>query len=66
MNKKIIGAIIALIIIIIAGYTFFYAPYQENILSEQYNENLQNASNIEKEIVTTTEKFNNQNNKHHK
>ena len=59
MNKKIIGAIIALIII--AGYTFFYAPYQENILSEQYNENLQNASNIEKEIVTTTEKFNNQN-----
>lgn len=60
MNKKIIGAIIALIIIIIAGYTFFYAPYQENILSEQYNGNLVNASNLEKEIVTKTEQFNKQ------
>ena len=61
MNKKIIGAIIALIIIVIAGYTFFYAPYQDNVLSEKYNASLQNASNIEKNIVTATEKFNNQN-----
>lgn len=58
MNKKIIGAIIALIVVVIAGYTFFYAPYQENILSEQFNENLQNASNIEKDIAATSEQFN--------
>lgn len=60
MNKKIIGAIIAVIIIVIAGYTFFYMPYQENILSEQFNENLQNASNIEKDLVNKTAQFNNQ------
>lgn len=60
MNKKIIGAIIALIVLVIAGYTFFYMPYQENVLSEQFDGNLQNASSIEKEIVSTTEQFNKQ------
>ncbi|RAP52590.1 MAG: hypothetical protein BZ138_02825 [Methanosphaera sp. rholeuAM270] len=58
MNKKIIAGIIALIIIVIAGYTFFYAPYQEKVLSEQFDGNLQNASAIEKEITATTEAIN--------
>ncbi len=61
MNKKIIAIIIILIAAIIAGYTFFYAPYQEKVLSEQYDGNLQNASAIEKDLVSITEKFNTQN-----
>jgi peptidoglycan hydrolase CwlO-like protein len=60
MNKKIIAAIIALVVIIIAGYSYFYLPYQDNILSENYDQGLQNASGIETKIIATTEQFNNQ------
>lgn len=60
MNKKIIAAIIALAVIIIGGYAILYAPYQNNILSENYNSGLQNASAIETQIISTTEQFNKQ------
>lgn len=60
MDKKIIAAIIALVVIILAGYFCFYIPYQDNVLSENYDKGLQDASAIETKIIATTEQFNNQ------
>ncbi len=60
MDKKIIAAIIAVAVILIAGYFCIYTPYQENILSENYDKGLQDASAIETKIIATTEQFNNQ------
>ncbi len=60
MNKKIIAAIIAVAVILIVGYFGFYTPYQENLLSENYDKGLQDASAIETKIIATTEQFNNQ------
>lgn len=51
--------VIAAILIIFSAY--FYPQYQESLLSEHFNESLQNASAIETQIVTTSEQFNNQN-----
>ena len=60
MNKKIIASILAIVVILVGGYMFLYAPYQSNILSENYNQGLQNASAIETQIIATTEQFNKQ------
>lgn len=60
MNKKLIAAIIVLALVIVGGYFFLYAPYQENILNENYNSGLQNASSVETQVIALTEKFNNQ------
>lgn len=60
MNKKIIAAIIAIAAILALGYAFLYMPYQENVLSENYDKGLQEASAMETKIIATTEKFNNQ------
>lgn len=60
MDKKIIAAIVVLAVILIAGYFCIYTPYQENILSENYDKGLQDASAIETKIIATTEQFNKQ------
>ena len=60
MDKKIIAAIIALIVILVAGYFCIYTPYQENVLSENYDKGLQDASAIETKIIATTEQSNKQ------
>lgn len=60
MNKKLIAAIIVLAVVIVGGYQFFYAPYQENVLNEQYNSGLQNASAVETQVIALTEQFNKQ------
>lgn len=60
MDKKIIAAIIAIAAILALGYSFLYIPYQENVLSENYDKGLQDASAIETKIIATTEQFNNQ------
>lgn len=60
MNKKFLAIIIGLIVLVMIGYAFFYAPYQDKVLAEQYDGNLQNASAIEKEIATTTQAINKQ------
>lgn len=60
MNTKIIAAIIALIVIVVGGYYLVYAPYQEGVLSENYDSGLQEASAIETKIIETTKQFNNQ------
>lgn len=60
MNYKIIAAILALAVIIVGGYYLVYAPYQEDVLSENFDSGLQEASAIETKIISTTEQFNNQ------
>lgn len=60
MNKKVIAIIVAIAVVIIGSYVFIYQPYQENILSGQFNEGLQNASSVETQIITTTDQFNKQ------
>lgn len=60
MNKKIIGIIIVIAILLVIGIQQ-YGSYQDNLLSENFNETLQNASAVETQIGNTTEKFNNQN-----
>lgn len=62
MNKNKIGiliAAIAIIIILFFGITY-YQSYQEDVLSQQFNKDIQNASAIEANIMSSTEKFNNQ------
>ncbi|MBQ6220537.1 MAG: hypothetical protein IJJ47_12455 [Methanosphaera sp.] len=61
MNKKVIAIIVAIAVVIIGSYVFIYQPYQENLLSGQFNEGLQNASSVETQIITTTDQFNKQN-----
>lgn len=63
MNKKNITIIIAVIIIAVLLYfgVTQYQSYQEDVLTESFNKNLQNASAIEANIISSTEKFNNQN-----
>lgn len=60
MNKKVIAIIVAIAVVIIGSYVFIYQPYQENLLSGQFNEGLQNASSVETQIITTTDQFNKQ------
>ena len=60
MNVKIIAAILALVVIVVGGYFLVYAPYQEGVLSENYDSGLQEASAIETKIIATTKQFNNQ------
>ena len=60
MNNKVIGALIVIAIILIIGIPQ-YQSYQDQLLSEHFNETLQNASSIESSISTTTQQFNNQN-----
>lgn len=60
MNKKVIAIIVAIAVVIIGSYVFIYQPYQENLLSSQFNEGLQNASSVETQIITTTDQFNKQ------
>ena len=61
MNKKNISVIAAIIIIAIVAYfgVTEYQSYQEEVLTESFNKNLQNASAIEANLVSSTEKFNN-------
>lgn len=60
MNKKIIGIIIIIAILLVIGVQQ-YGSYQDNLFSKNFNETLQNASAVETQIGNTTEKFNNQN-----
>lgn len=60
MNKKILAIVIAIMVIVIAGLGISYLNYQDEVLSEKFNENLKNASSIEDEITSTTEQFNTQ------
>ena len=60
MNKKIIAGIIVLVVIIVGAYFAFYFPYQNEVLSENFNKGLQNASATETQIISLTQKFNNQ------
>ncbi len=60
MNKKILGILIIIAALLLIGIPQ-YQSYQENLLSEHFNQTIQNASSIESEIVKTTEEFNNQN-----
>jgi len=62
MNKKkisIIAGIIILAIVLYFGVTQ-YQSYQEEVLTESFNKNLQNASSIEANLISSTEKFNKQ------
>ncbi|MBE6494042.1 MAG: hypothetical protein E7Z84_05495 [Methanosphaera stadtmanae] len=60
MDKKImiIGVIIA--VLLIMGIPA-YESYQNEMLSENFNKTIQNASYIESEVINATEKFNHQN-----
>jgi predicted negative regulator of RcsB-dependent stress response len=62
MNKKKISIIAAIIILAIVAYfgVTQYQSYQDEVLTENFNKNLQNASAIEANLISSTEKFNNQ------
>ncbi|MDO5825571.1 MAG: hypothetical protein BZ137_05520 [Methanosphaera sp. rholeuAM130] len=62
MNKRKISIIAAIIILAIVAYfgVTQYQSYQEEVLTESFNKNLQNASAIEANLISSTEKFNNQ------
>lgn len=62
MNKRKISIIVAIIILAIVAYfgVTQYQSYQEEVLTESFNKNLQNASAIEANLISSTEKFNNQ------
>lgn len=63
MNKRNIIIIIA--VVIIAGLICIAVPayqsYQNDVLAQNFNKNLQNASAIEANIISSTDKFKNQN-----
>ncbi|MBE6486104.1 MAG: hypothetical protein E7Z85_04590 [Methanosphaera stadtmanae] len=60
MNKKILGIIIVILAILIAGaYQFAYVPYQQEQNNIAYSTGLQNASAMEKEINNSISEFNN-------
>lgn len=63
MNKRNIIIIIA--VVIIAGLICIAVPayqsYQNDVLADNFNKNLQNASAIEANILSATDKFKNQN-----
>lgn len=62
MNKKILGIIIVILAILIAGsYQFAYVPYQQEQNNIAYSAGLQNASAMEKEINNSISEFNNMN-----
>ena len=51
MNKKILGIIVVVLAILVAGaYQFAYVPYQQEQNNLAYNAGLQNASAIEVEL----------------
>lgn len=60
MNKKIMGILIVIAILLIIGIPY-YESYQDTLLSDHFNETLQNASSIESEITNTTKQINEQN-----
>ncbi len=60
MNKKIIIVAVIIAVLLILGIPQ-YESYQNQLLSENFNKSIQNASAIEKDIISATEKFNNQN-----
>ena len=54
MNKKILGIIVVILAILVAGaYQFAYVPYQQEQNNLAYNAGLQNASAIELEMNNT-------------
>ena len=61
MNKRKISIIAAIVILAIVAYfgVTQYQSYQEEVLTESFNKNLQNASAIEANLICSTEKFNN-------
>ena len=61
MNKRKISIIAAIVILAIVAYfgVTQYQSYQEEVLTESFNKNLQNASAIEANLISSTEKFNN-------
>lgn len=63
MNKRNVMIIIGIIILAVLLYfgVTQYQSYQEDVLTEQFNKNVQNASAIETNIISSTEKFNKQN-----
>ncbi len=61
MNKKIIAAIIVVIIIALCAYQFVYVPYQNEEAIKNYNAGLQNISAIDGEINESLAKLDNLN-----
>ncbi len=60
MDKKIIIIAIIIAVILILGIPA-YESYQNQMLSENFNKSIQNASSIETQIINATDKFNHQN-----
>lgn len=60
MDKKIIIVAIIIAVLLILGIPS-YESYQNQLLSENFNKSIQNASSIESEVINATEKFNHQN-----
>lgn len=59
MNKKIIAIIIIVLVIVVGLYQFVYVPYQDVLAKKHYNEGLQNASNIDKQLNESFNKLGN-------
>ncbi|OED30858.1 hypothetical protein [Methanosphaera sp. WGK6] len=60
MNKKVIGILVVIAIVLLLGIPQ-YESYQNTLLSEHFNETIQNASSIETEIINTVNGINTQN-----
>ncbi|MBQ6220655.1 MAG: hypothetical protein IJJ47_13065 [Methanosphaera sp.] len=59
MNKKVIAIIIIVLVILVGAYQFVFVPYQNDQAIKHYNEGLQKASNIDKEINQSLAKISN-------
>ena len=60
MDKKIIIVVVIIAVLLMLGIPQ-YESYQNQLLSENFNQSIQNASAIETDLISATEKFNNQN-----
>ncbi|WP_303234942.1 hypothetical protein [Methanosphaera cuniculi] len=60
MNKKLLGVLIIIAALLIIGVPY-YQSYQDNLLSEHFNETMKNASSIQEGITSTINDFNTKN-----
>ena len=60
MNKKLLGVLIIIAALLIVGVPY-YQSYQDNLLSEHFNETMKNASSIQEGITSTINDFNTKN-----
>lgn len=61
MNKKLLAVLIVIVIALIIGVPT-YQSYQDELLSEHFNESIKNASSVQEDITKTIEDFNSKNN----